>query len=230
MQDHEGAAHWAEALLKLGPPAYMILRLGAIYELSRQFDNAASLYQSALEEDFYPDAYLGLARVEAERNNLAIARQHTLNALNLRRPLGQYATPPLELLEPILNQLTALEPPNRFCRGWTATLEGTGFMSLPPGTTFVVYAANENQAQHYLSTVLAAMAGAGPRVVAMNLVWQLSPPEHQPFGMAHPGVQAFPHDRRSALFGGFRWRGPWQSHYQQVQAVVDPIQSLSACA
>ncbi|HEX4121953.1 MAG TPA: M48 family metalloprotease [Verrucomicrobiae bacterium] len=229
LHDFEVADHWAEALVSLAPPAYMIVRLAAIYELARRFDEATRFYRSALEEAFYPDACLGLARLEAERNNFPAAQQHALNALNLRQALGQYATPPLELLGPILNQLAALEPPSRFCHAWTATLAANSLLSLVP-ERFVVYAPNQNQAQHYLNIVLAAMSGSGSRLLAVSIAWQLSPPEHQPFGMASPGVQALSDGRDAIFFRAFRRRGPWAPHYTQVHSSVDVIQPLSECA
>jgi Zn-dependent protease with chaperone function/tetratricopeptide (TPR) repeat protein len=228
LQDYEGARYWAEALASLAPPAYMIVRLAAIYEMSRQFDGAERFYQSALEEAFYPDASLGLARLETERNNFAAARLHALNALNLRRPLGLYATPPAELLGPILNQLAALEPPTRFCHAWIATLPA--FLSLVPGTSFVIYALNQTQAQQYLNVVLAAMSGSGSPLLSVNIGWQLAPPEQQPFGMARPGVQALSNGTGTGLYRGFRRRGPWQSHYSQAQPPAAEIPPLSACA
>jgi len=226
LQNFFAAHHWSETLLATCPPAYMIVRMGAIYEISRQLENAGRFYKRALEEAFYPDACLGLARLEAQQNNLAVARRHALDALNLRRPLGQYATPPLELLSLTLNQLAALEPPTRFCHAWTVTLEPNAVPSAIGGAAFVVYAVNEAQAERHFETVLSAMAGGSPRLVPGKFVWQLARPEHQPFGVAHPGAQLLSNGRETTAFRGFQRRGLWH-HYISPQTTMEVVQPVS---
>jgi Zn-dependent protease with chaperone function/tetratricopeptide (TPR) repeat protein len=219
----ETADHWAATLVNFGTPAYMIVRLAAAYEMSRQFEGAARYYQRALAEAFYPDACLGLARLEVENNNLAAARQHALDALNLIRPLGQYATPPLELLGPILNQLSALEPPTRFFKAWTGTLAVGAVPSVLAGTSFVVYALNQTHAERYLHTVIAAMSEGGLRLSPGNIQWCLSPPEVQPFGMARPGVQPLADGQKTRVFRGFNRQRVWQPHFAPAHVAADGI-------
>jgi tetratricopeptide (TPR) repeat protein len=227
LRQFETADHWAATLVNFGTPAYMIVRLAAAYELSRQFEGAARYYQRALAEGFYPDACLGLARLEVENNNPAAARQHVLNALNLIRPLGQYATPPLELLGPILNQLSALEPPTRFFKAWTATFAVGAAPSILAGTSWVVHAVNQTQAERYLQTVLAAMSDGGLRLSPGNIQWCLSPPEVQPFGMACPGVQPPADVQNTRVFRGFNRQRVWQPHFAPAHAAVDDIGDLA---
>lgn len=64
-----GADRWTDALTQSSPPAHMIVQLAAHYELSRQTDRAERLYREALALAYYPDACLGLARVEAGRGH-----------------------------------------------------------------------------------------------------------------------------------------------------------------
>ncbi len=231
LRDLEAADHWAETLFKDVPPAYLLVRLAVLYELARQPERAARFYHEALARAYFPDACLGLARLAAEKNNLAAARLHTLAALNLRRTPGRFATPPLELLRPILLQLAALEPPTRFCRAWTATFGPNAAPTALADRSFLVYATGQPQAERYLQTVLEAMAPEGPRLVVVNITWRQSPPELQPpAGLVRPGVQPLPEDGDHPPFQRFPRRGLWQPHYAPLQTVFEAIQPLPQCA
>ena len=111
LRNYAGAEAWSRALTRKSAPAYMIVQLAAFHELAGLFDQAGSYYSAALSQGHFPDACLGLSRVEAGRNNISAARQHALNALAFLKPLGKFATPPITLLRPILTQLATLEPP-----------------------------------------------------------------------------------------------------------------------
>ena len=230
LRDIETANHWAETLLRDEPPPYLLVRVGVVYELARQSERAARFYREALARAYFPDACLGLARLAAEENNLAAARQHTLDALNLRQTPGRFATPPLELLRPILLQLAALEPPTRFCRAWIATLGVAGAPGALTGKSFMVYAASQPEAERYLRTVMEAMAPQGPRLVPAHLGWRQAPPEHQPNGPARPGVQPLAEDGSSSPFQGFQRRGLWQPHFTPAAAPADATPPLQKCA
>ncbi len=219
------ADRWAETLVNSGAPSYMIVRLAAAFELSRRFEDAANYYRNALAEAFYPDACLGLARLEAEKHNIAGSRQHALDALNLNRALGQYATPPLDLLGPILNQLSALEPPTRFFKAWTGTLSLGASPSIVAGRSFVVYALDQTQAERYLQKILEAMSSGVLRIMPVNIQWRLSPPEVQPFGMARPGVQPLEDGQKAHVFRGFNRQRMWQPHFAPPQVNANGIES-----
>ncbi|HEY3856138.1 MAG TPA: M48 family metalloprotease [Verrucomicrobiae bacterium] len=214
------ADRWAATLVSSGAPPFMIVRLAAAFELSRRFDDAANYYRKALAEAFYPDACLGLARLEAEKHNLAGSRQNALDALNLNRALGEYATPPLDLLGPILNQLSALEPPTRFFKAWTGTLPAVTSPSVVAGKSFVVYALDQPQAERYLQKILAAMSKGVLHLSPGNIQWRLSPPEVQPFGMARPGVQPLEDGQRAHVFRGFNRQRIWQPHFVEAQVTA----------
>ena len=111
LRNFAGAQAWSQTLIRESAPAYMIVQLAAFYELAGLLDQAGSYYSEALRQGHFPDACLGLARVEAGRNNISAARRHALNALTFLKPLGKFATPPIALLRPILAQLAILEPP-----------------------------------------------------------------------------------------------------------------------
>jgi Zn-dependent protease with chaperone function len=229
LRNLETADHWAEYLMQEGPPAYLMVRMAVYYELARQGERAARFYREALDRAYFPDACLGLARLEAQQNNLAAARQHVLAALNLRRTPGRFATPPLELLRPILSQLAALEQPSRFCRGWIATFNAEATPTALGGRSFLVYATAEPQAHRYLQTVLEAMAPQGTRLAAVQ-TWRLAPPEDQPVGMVRPGVQPPPDESDRAPFTRFQRRGLWQPHYTPAQPDMAALQPLTQCA
>jgi hypothetical protein len=147
--------------------------------------------------------------------------------LSLIRPLGHYATPPLELLGPILNQLSALEPPTRFFKAWTGTLPLAAGPSILAGTSFVVYALNQPQAERYLQTILAAMSEGGLRIAPVHIQWSLSPPGIQPFGMAHPGVQPLADGQKTRVFRGFNRHRVWQPHFAPPHVPMDEFVPLS---
>jgi Zn-dependent protease with chaperone function len=225
-RDYEGADRWAETLLHSSPPAYMIVQLAAFYELSRRLDQAARFYREALARAFYPDACLGLGRLEAQGGNLAAARRHTLEALNFRQTLGKHATPPLELLRMALTQLALLEAPMISGRAWIASLADNALPAPLAGMSFIVYASSQAQAEHYLRTVIEAMSAGGPRLVVSNILWRLAPPEHQPYGSVRPGVQPLLEGAETSPFRGFQRRGLWQPRHSRIQSIVEGMRLL----
>jgi Zn-dependent protease with chaperone function len=229
LRDLGAADYWADTLRKKGPPAYLMVRVAVFYELARQAERAGCFYREALARAYFPDACLGLARLEVQKNNLAAARLHTLAALNLRRTLGRFATPPMHLLRPILSQLTALEPPSRFCRGWIAALGVQAAPTALAGQTFLVYATGQAQAARYLQAVLEAMAPEGPRLAAVHITWSLAPPEDQPAGLVRPGVQPPLEEGGHPHLPGFQRRGMWR-HYTPAQPELIAFQPLMQCA
>jgi Zn-dependent protease with chaperone function len=230
LRDFEGADRWAGVLLRNSPPAHMLVQLAAFYELSRQLDQAARFYREALARAFYPDACLGLARLEAERNNAGAARLHVLEALNFRKPLGKHATPPLELLRPALTQLALLEPPIQSAQAWMAALSDDALPAPLAGMSFVVYASSQTDAERYLLAVIEAMSAGGPRLVVSHITWRLAPPEHQPFGPVQPGIQPLMKSAETSPFRGFQRRGLWLPRHSRIQSIVEGMRLLPQCA
>lgn len=229
-RDYQTANHWAETLLRSSPPVHMIVQMAAHYELARQLDQAERFYRETLARAFFPDACLGLARIEAARQNDAAARRHVLEALNFRRPLGKHATPPLELLRPALTQLALLEQAIPSARAWMASVADTAVPSLLAGMSFLVFASTQKLAEEYFLGVIEAMSGDGPRVAVSSVAWKLAPPEHQPFGPVRPGIQPLTEGAETSPFRGFQRRGLWQPRHNRIQSIIDGLRFLPHCA
>jgi tetratricopeptide (TPR) repeat protein len=230
LRNFQGADHWTEIMLRSSTPPHMIVQLGAYYELSRQSDQAARLYRQALGRAFYPDACLGLARLEAARGNKAEAHRHTLAALNFRQTLGEHATPPWELLRLTLTQLALLETPLKTGRAWIAALPDKALPAPLAGMSFIVYAASQPLAERYLQMILEAMSPKGQRVAVPDIIWRLAPPEHQPFGPVRPGMQPFLESVEALARRGFQRGGFWQPRHSRIQSIIDGLRLLPLTA
>jgi Flp pilus assembly protein TadD len=230
LRNFEGANRWSEKLIRSSPPPHTMVQLGAHYELARQFDQAARFYREALARAFYPDACLGLARLEAQRDNVSAARRHALAALNFQQPLGQHATPPLELLRLALTQLGLLEPPIISGRAWIASIPGLALPAPLRGMSFIVFAASQPQAGRYFQTVFEAMSPKGPRQDMSNIQWHLAPPEHQPFGSVRPGVQPLLDGAETSPYRAFQRRGLWLPRHSRIQSIIEGMRLLPQVA
>src|SRR5205814_803570 len=114
------------------------------------------LYQEALALDHYPEAHLGLGRLETVQNNKSKARQHVLAALNVDRPVGKGGLGTWNIFHPILNQILWLQEPIPNCRAWVAAFPGHGQPAALAGQRFMVYAPDLTQAQQHFQTMLNA--------------------------------------------------------------------------
>ena len=223
LRNYAGAEAWSRALTRKSAPAYMIVQLAAFHELAGLFDQAGSYYSAALSQGHFPDACLGLSRVEAGRNNISAARQHALNALAFLKPLGKFATPPITLLRPILTQLATLEPPVWAAHAWLANLPDNALPSALAGMSFIVYGTSQSKAEQILRTVMDAMFAGGIRPATINIAWRLAPPDHQPFGNVCPGVQPLLNDTGSSPYREFHRRGLWQSRDTRIQSLLQGL-------
>jgi hypothetical protein len=208
----------------------MVVQLAAHYELARQFEKAEQYYRSALERAYYPDACLGLARLETERQNPGVARSHVMAALDFGKSLGRHATPPLELLRSALTQLALLEPTVGSAQAWIATLPVGSAPAAIAGMSFVVYATNQAAAQKHFASVINGICEGGPRIEMSNIAWRMAPPEHQPFGPVRQGIQPLFEGTAGSPFRGFQRRGLWQPRHSRIQSIIDGIQLLPQCA
>jgi tetratricopeptide (TPR) repeat protein len=226
LRDFEGARRWAEALAQRGPPAYVFVQLAAYYELAGQLTEAGRYYGEALAKAHYPDACLGLARLETAGGNPVAARRRALEALNFLRPLGRHATPPIDLLRPILTQLAVLEPPVRDARAWIAEVAATALPAALAGMSFVVFAATQAKAEAFLLSIIAAMFGDRPRPATKDIMWRPAPPEHQPVGPVRPGAQPLGAGADSSPFREFQRHGFWQPRHSRIQSLADGLRLL----
>ena len=187
--DFPAADHWIECLRQKQPGAHLSVRLGSLYEMARLKEKASGFYSEALTIGFFPEALIGLARLEAQAQNAAQARKHLVEALNLQRPLGDKAVGPLPLFNQILGQLLALEDPARDCRAWIAHLNGG---KSPPGLenkSLLVYATSSQQAEDTLFNLFATMQPSAPPFPRSCIGWTQAGQEQQPDGPVRPGVQ-----------------------------------------
>jgi Zn-dependent protease with chaperone function/tetratricopeptide (TPR) repeat protein len=187
LRDWPKAAELTEAF-KSAAPVNMLVRLGLTYEMARQAGQASGFYQQALAAGHYPEALLGLGRLEAERGRKEQSRRHVLAALNLTRTLAQNATGPLPLFQTVLRQLLNLEEPAPNCEAWIAS---TTRQVVPAAAnkSFLVYAPTGQEPGKWLNEILLAMQPDEPPPFSANAVWRRAPKEQQPFGLVRPGVQ-----------------------------------------
>ncbi|HEV7928214.1 MAG TPA: M48 family metalloprotease, partial [Verrucomicrobiae bacterium] len=139
LREFQQAAEWTEAYTA-SAPTHMLVRLGLTYEMARQGTKAAEYYHQALAAGHYPEALLGLARLDAERGDKEQARRHVLAALNLKCALAEKATGPLPLFQSVLRQLLNLEEPALNCQAWIASMSRQTLPAAAANKSFLVYA------------------------------------------------------------------------------------------
>jgi tetratricopeptide (TPR) repeat protein len=180
---------WTARLKQSGASAQLLIRLARLYENARLTDAAASLYQDALASGHYPEAHLGLGRIETERNNKGEARRHILAALNIEQPVGKEGATTWQIFHPILNQMLWLHEPIANCRGWMVAFPGNSQPAALAGQSLMVYASDQQQAQGHLQTVMNAMQPGKPPAILNPSTWKAAPRPLQPDGPVRPGVQ-----------------------------------------
>jgi len=188
LREFQQATEWAGAFIAAAP-AHMLVRLGLTYEMARQGAPAAEYYQRALAAGYFPEALLGLARLEAERGDKEQARRHVLAALNLKCALPEKATGPLPLFQTVLRQLLNLEEPALNCQAWIASMSRQTSPAAAANKSFLVYAPAGQEPAKWLNDILQAMQPDTPPPLATTAVWRRAPKEQQPFGPVRPGVQ-----------------------------------------
>jgi len=183
------AAEWTE-LLKSSADAHTLVRLGQIHEVARQHEKAFVFYREALAAAHYPEALLGLARLDAECNKRVQSKRHVLAALDITRQVGKKGVGTLPLFGRILGQLLSLEDPVPNCRAWIAKLNGNTSPAVLANTSFMIYSPGRQEAEQSLRTLLDAMQPGLPPVLPTTISWREAPKEQQPDSPVRPGVQA----------------------------------------
>jgi tetratricopeptide (TPR) repeat protein len=189
LKDLEAAERWTELLKQKNAGAHYFVRLGQLHETARQSAKAAQLYGQALESGFYPEALVGLGRLEAEAQNKESARKHLLEALDVDRPLAEKAVGPLPLFHPILGQLLALQPPIPNCRAWVITLNDGAAPRGLEHKSLLIYAPDRQHAERSLYTIFTAMQPKTPPPPPSSVGWAEGRREQQPEGPVLAGVQ-----------------------------------------
>ena len=178
---------WIELIRQTPDGPHKFVTLGETCEGTRHDEKAAQYFQEALAAGHYPEALLGLGRLEAHRQNKEQAGTYFLAALDLLRPLGENSVGPIPLVGPILQQLKQLQEPILNCRAWIAALPRDIKPTALAGVSFLVYAPSNEEAKKSLDTVLGAMQ---PELPLPSLRWSTAPAVQQPDGPVFPGIQA----------------------------------------
>ncbi|HEX3625783.1 MAG TPA: M48 family metalloprotease [Verrucomicrobiae bacterium] len=188
-RNFDKAGQWTARIRELDKSPHSLVRLGKLYERARQDDRAVTLYQQALELGHFPEAHLGLGRIETERGNKVEARRHTLAALNTDLPVGEKGVTSWQILHPILSQMLWLEEPAANCRAWIASFPPNVQPAPLAGQSLIVYAPDLQQAQGHLTGLLEALQPGKPPGIFSSGKWSPAPRPMQPHGPVRPGVQ-----------------------------------------
>jgi Zn-dependent protease with chaperone function len=188
-RDFPAASEWTQLLKERSSSPHLFVRLGGAYFGSRKNEEAAAFYEEALTTAFYPEACLGLARIQAQRQNKEEAQSYLLAALDLDRTLGEDGVGPLPLFHQIIGELVQLQDPIPNCQAWIARLNGSATPAALANTSFMIYATHKSEAEKHLSTLLNAMRPSQPPLVPTIISWQEAPWQQKPDGPVRPGVQ-----------------------------------------
>jgi len=184
----EAADEWTERLKQASAGPHVLVQLGEFYESARKDEKAAALFNQALESAFYPQALLGLARIEAVRHNRELAQGHLLAALNTKRPLGENAIGPLPLFHYIVARLRMLREPEPNCQTWIASFQkGTGPAAVP-NMSLMVCAQSREDAEKHVAAIVHAMDPESSLLSTAGIGWKKAPQEQQPAGPTCPGI------------------------------------------
>lgn len=181
----EDARTWAQRVRDAD--AKWTITLGALFETARFDADASAVYADALVESFYPEAYVGLARIAAHRGDREAARRHLLSALNVERPVPPNARSAVSLFQEIIARLNALEE-RVHCQAWIAKFP-QGTLAALAGHSLIVCAPDRQSAEARLQTIVSAMAPEAA-VDVSTLEWTDAPKDQQPVRPIQPGVQS----------------------------------------
>jgi tetratricopeptide (TPR) repeat protein len=187
----EDAAEWARLFKEKCKYYHDLVRLGAVYEAARKTGTAREYYNEAIEAAYFPEALLGLARIEAEGKNNALAESHLFAALDLQKTVGKGGAEPLQVILQTFSQLLALQEPVLNCQAWIASLNGGVGPAPLLHHSFMIFASNRDDAENLLMRLFAAMQPGLPPINPSRIGWRMAPKEHQPDGPAVPGIHGF---------------------------------------
>jgi Zn-dependent protease with chaperone function/tetratricopeptide (TPR) repeat protein len=183
------ADEWTTRLKDVGAPAQLRIRLAQINEFARRPEHANQLYLDALTNDHYPEAQLGLARLDFEKKNSEEARRHLIAALNMEKPPGKDGVAVLMILQLILRQFLLLHPQVPSCKAWIAKAPLQSQLGPVQNRTFLVYAPDLKEAQDHFGAILNAFLPGKSPWHPSQTSWEAAPRVLQPDGPVRPGVQ-----------------------------------------
>jgi hypothetical protein len=154
-------------------------------------ETAHEYYTEALATAYFPEALLGLARIEAVRKNHALAENHLFAALDVQKSLGQGGAGPLQVMHQTFSQLLALQEPVLNCRAWIASLNGGVGPAPLLHHSFMIFAVSREDAEQRLMRIFGAMQPGLPPVDSSRIGWRQAPKEQQPAGPVRAGIQGF---------------------------------------
>ena len=184
-------AEWEDLYRQHAKTTHSLVRLGALYEMARKPEKAANYFNEAIAAEHFPEALLGLARLEAERKNRQLAERYLLASLNFQKTPGKGGAGALQVLHQAFAQLVMLEEPILNCRAWIASLNGGGGPPALAHHSFMIYAPSRSEAEQRLIKILGAMQPTSPPVLPSAVGWRQASKEQQPDGPVRPGVQGF---------------------------------------
>lgn len=180
---------WLDRALRSDTPGARRVKLGEAFEAARLPDRAREFYQTALGEGFFPAAYLGLARLEADAGNVAEARRLGLDSLNLDREVGKEGATPLDLFPQAMGQLLQLRAPLEGCRAWLVSCGPNSVPKVFAGRTLCLFARSRPEAEALLAEISSAMHPGKPPALPGSLTWSDAPKRRQPQVPVRPGLQ-----------------------------------------
>ncbi|MGH8045790.1 MAG: hypothetical protein ACREKL_00970, partial [Chthoniobacterales bacterium] len=152
-----------------------------------------TFFGEALETGYYPEAYLGLARIAARRKENAIARRHLLSALDMEKTLPDDAVGPIPLFQATVNHLMQLLEPREGCKAWIVTfshLQNPHNPVVLRGCRLLIYARTQEEAEGFVDEMLGAMQQKVAPLQAKKLHWAPAPRDQQPIRPVLPGIQS----------------------------------------
>jgi Zn-dependent protease with chaperone function/tetratricopeptide (TPR) repeat protein len=187
----DDAEEWARLFREKCKYYHDLVRLGAVYETARKTETARQYYNEAIDAAYFPEALLGLARIEVEGKNNTLAESHLLAALDLQKTVGKGGAGPLQVILQTFSQLLALQEPVLNCQAWIASLNGGVGPPQLLHHSFMIFANSREDAENYLLRLFAAMQSGLPPINPSRIGWRMAPKEQQPDGPAVPGIHGF---------------------------------------
>jgi Zn-dependent protease with chaperone function/tetratricopeptide (TPR) repeat protein len=181
------AIRWTRVVQSIDPEPVWVIRFGFMFETARFDDQAAAFFRKALEAGHFPEAHIGLARLQSAAGERDMARTHLLNALNAECERAPAAQSPLILFHDIVGLLNNLEDRRVQCRAYIAKIPDTQGTALAGRSVFVC-APEHNAAAAHLQRVVGALYPSAS-FEATKLYWEDAPLEQQPVRPIAPGVQ-----------------------------------------
>ena len=183
------AESWEARFTAQALPGHRLIDLAKLFESARKDDRATDYYQRALEGGHFPEALLGLARLDLRSKNKALARIHILGALDVTKPLGKKAHSAFEMFPASIGLLLGLEETTPNCQAWLVRLVGGAAGGPLAQRTLVIFAREIGEAQGYMLTLAQAMEPGKPPPSLAGVEAILGTQDMQPVYPVRPGIQ-----------------------------------------